>query len=342
MEINSGQGPARPPKRDEEQDRGGLRCPRFLRSSQHENAWVAERLASVEPKWIIDTDRARAELDARLSPRAAGRPQPFRAVWATAAATVAVAVIALVAVPGGRALAQDLWFRLFLNRVEVVRVDLSKLPLDTGITSNGMAMVVSGLAEAEQKAGFLPVLPPAEVLSDTPRIEVTGPISVRQTVRTGPLRAALAKAGASDVKVPDEWDGVSLRMEIGPLVIAEYPNEVQVLQSKPVELFVPSGFPLARFAEVAFRSTGLSWWESRALGEKMAANPAWLLDVPADEVVHLQEIGLRSGHKGLVVEDFDDHGAISRVTVIVATPQRIFAVSSGSRVRSLEIADSLR
>jgi hypothetical protein len=304
-----------------------------------ESLWVAERMASVEPKWTVHTGQARARLDGKLAMKTVPRVMwtPETAAFAAAA----FALVVMVVFPGGRALAQDLWFRMFLNNVEVVRVDLSKLPLDTSINSNGLQSIAAGLAEAEQKAGFRPVLPPADVISDAPKIQVTGPISVRQTVRVAPLREALAKAGAGDLKVPNEWDGVSLRMEIGPLVMADYPNEIQVLQSKPVELFVPSGFPLARFAEAAFRSTGLSWWEARALGERMAANPAWLLDVAADEVVNLQEIGLRNGHKGFLVEDFDDHGATARVTVIVSTPQRIFAVSSGTRVRSLQIADSL-
>jgi hypothetical protein len=128
-------------------------------------------------------------------------------------------------------------------------------------------------------------------------------------------------------------------MAIGPMVIAGYKDEVQIVQAKPIELDVPADFPLAKFAEAAFRCAGMSWWQARAMGEKFAANPAWLLDIPQDEVVNIEEFQLRAS-AGLLVEDPIEGGG-SRVTVLFGTADRIFAISSGSREDSIRIANSL-
>lgn len=292
-----------------------------------ESRWLVDRLASVTPKWSPNPARARVLLETKLAPRR------HTSVWLTAAA------MAVIAIPQSRALAQDLWFRLFLNRVDVVRVDLSKLPVDTKVTANGEE-VVPNIDQAELKAGFKPHLPAREILPETPAFTVIGSIAVHQTIQVRELEAALAKAGARDVAVPAEWQGVTLRIQSGPIVTAGYPGEIQILQARPFELFVPSGFPLVQFAETAFRSIGLSWWEARALGQRFAAHPAWLLDVPTDEAANLQEVALRSG-RGLLIEDHDDRGAVGRVTLIYSTPERIYFVGSPAREMCLRIANSL-
>jgi hypothetical protein len=91
-------------------------------------------------------------------------------------------------------------------------------------------------------------------------ISVTGPIAVEQTIHVHDIESALGKMEANDVPVPAEWEGVQLRTEIGPMVAANYPDNVHILQARPVELSVPSGFALQHFAEVAFRSIGVSLW----------------------------------------------------------------------------------
>jgi hypothetical protein len=77
--------------------------------------------------------------------------------------------------------------------------------------------------------------------------------------------------GASDVQVPVEWEGVQLRTEIGPMVAANYPDNVHIRQALPFDLSVPSGFAVERFAEVAFRSIGVSFWEARAMAQTAKA-----------------------------------------------------------------------
>ena len=303
--------------------------------TNREESWVANRLAAIDPPWSPDLARGRELLNARL----AGQRHSW--TWmATAAATVALCIV-VFALPETRALAQELWYRFVLNRVDVVRLDLSKLPLHMEVTTNGLEQSVQNVDEAERIAGFKPYLPLPGVLDANPRITVTGPTSVVQTIHVRDIESALGKMGASDAQVPAEWEGVQLRTEIGPIVEAEYPDGVQILQARPVELSVPTGFALERFAELAFRSIGVSFWEARAMARKFVANPPWLLDISPDAVVNVQEVALRAS-PALLIEELDEKGAIKRATVTWSTSERMCSVSSKSRELSVKIADSLQ
>ena len=301
--------------------------------TNHDDNWVANRLATIEPQWSPNLARGRELLDAKLA-------KPRRSwTWMAAAATAAVCV-AVLAFPGTRALAQELWYRFVLNRVDVVRLDLSKLLLHMQVTTNGLEQDVQNLDEAERKAGFRPYLPSPGVLDANPGITITGPISVEQTIHIRDLESALGRVGASDVQVPAEWEGARLRIEIGPMVAANYPDNVHILQARPIEFSVPSGFALEHFAELAFRSIGVSSWESHAMAQKFAAHPSWLLDIPPDAVVKVQEVALGAG-PALLIEDFDQKGAPKQATVVRNTSERMYSVSSRNRELSMKIANAL-
>src|ERR1035438_1325483 len=91
--------------------------------TNHEDRWVANRLATIEPQWSPNLARGRELLHARLT----GRRHSW--AWMAAAAATAAVCVAMLALPGTRVLAQELWYTFVLNRVDVVRLDLSKLPL---------------------------------------------------------------------------------------------------------------------------------------------------------------------------------------------------------------------
>ncbi|HEY1495699.1 MAG TPA: hypothetical protein VGF49_14200 [Candidatus Solibacter sp.] len=300
----------------------------------HEDRWVAERLAMLEPEWQPDFAHGRALLDEGLAKRRGARR------WMVAAAAAAALCVAAVALPQTRAFAQQLWYRVVLHRIDVVRLDLSDLPLHAEINMKGPSEAARDLDDAERKAGFRPYLPADGVVTGAAALTIVPRLDVAQTIHVREVEAALRKVGAGDVQVPAEWEGVQLRTEIGPMVAADYPDDVQVLQARPIELSIPPGFPLERFAEVAFRSLGVSVWEARALAQKFVRNPGWLLDVPPDEVVNIQEVPLRSG-TALVIEDFDDQGKLERVTVIRSTSQRIYTVSTKNRELGIRIAGAL-
>ena len=302
--------------------------------TNHEDRWVANRLATLEPQWSPNLARGRALRDAKL----AGRRYSW--TWMTAAAATAAVCAAVLALPATRALAQELWYRFVLNRVDVVRLDLSKLPLHMQVTTHGVEQSVRGLDEAERKAGFRPYLPALGALYANPSITVTGPLAVEQTIHVRDIESALNKVGASDVQVPAEWEGMQLHSQIGPMVEANYSDNVHILQARPIELSLPSGFALEHFSEVAFQSIGVSMWEARNMAQKFAAHPAWLLDIPPDAVVNVQEVALRAG-PALLIEDLDEMGAVKRATVVWSTSERMYAVSSKNRKLSVEVADDL-
>ena len=303
-----------------------------------EDQVILDRLAALEPDWRPDFPHGRALLDAGL----ARRTHPWRR--AAAGATVALCFAAL-AFPQTRALAQQVWYRFVLRRVDVVRLDLSKAPLEVHVTGEGtIAFEVHNLEEAERIAGFHPYLPPDGMLRSQLRIAVTGPNTIDTTIHTRDLEAALQKAGANDIRVPTEWEGMHLRAAQGPEVTAEYGGDVRVQQMRPIELSIPAGFPLERFAEAVFRSLGVSMWESRALAQKYASDPSWLLDIPPDAIVHIQEVSLRTG-TALVLEDRDNEGRVLMspwiVTVVRSTGERIYAVSAADRQLALRVMESL-
>jgi len=299
--------------------------------SNHEDLWVANRLATIEPQWSPNLARGRALLDARLESR-----RSHSWTWLAASVATAAVCIAVLAFPGTRAIAQEFWFRFILNRVDVVRLDLSKLPLHIQVTTNGLEQSVQNVDDAERKAGFRPYLPSPGTLDANPDITVTGPILVEQTIRVRDIESALGEVGASDVHVPAEWEGVQLRSEIGPMVAENYADNVRILQARPIELSIPSGFELEHFAAVAFRSIGVSSWESRAIAQKFAAHPSWLLDIPPHAVVNVQEVALGAG-PALLIEDFDE----KRTTVFWSTSERMYSVSSKNRELSVKIANAL-
>ncbi|HEY4086391.1 MAG TPA: hypothetical protein VGM43_10660 [Bryobacteraceae bacterium] len=300
--------------------------------TNNEMNWVDERLSALEPAWSANMARGSELLDAGLRRRA-----PFR-LWIPAAAAAAVCIA--VALPQTRAVAQQLWNHFILSRVDVVRVDFSDLPLNSEISNHGMPQRVRDLDEAERLAGYRPFVPATGMPSEQPSFTVLGATDFTQVIHVAALRAALQKAGVDNVTVPPEWEGVQLRYSISPMVNAGYKDDVGILQAKPIEFSIPNGFPLQRFAEIAFRCVGLSERDAAAMAQKFTANPAWLLDVPADASADVEQVILRSG-PALLVQEFNDDGRPPRVTVLRTTNDRIFAVETNSRQQALKIGDEL-
>ncbi len=296
--------------------------------------WVAQRLASLNRQWEPDLVAARQLLNSRLeAPRGAAN-------WIRIAVPAAVCIIAAAAVPQTRAIAQGIWERLILNRVQVVRVDLSRLPLRLHITENGIEQSVNDADQAEQLAGFKPYLPSPGILDATPVMAVSGPIVMEQTIHVRDLESALEAAGATEVQVPAEWENVTLRSDIGKVVDAEYPGDIQISQMRPIEVSMPAGFPLERFAEAAFRSVGFSWRDAQNLAKDYAANPAWLVDIPPEQQASIQELALPAG-PAVLIEKFAATGSVERATILCSTSERVYSVSSPGQALSVRIAESL-
>ena len=262
-------------------------------NDSNDNRWVDERLQSLDaPDVEPNYDAARGRLRERDATARRRRRQ-----WTTAAAIVA-AILVLAALPWPRAAAQRLWDRLTLGRVEVVRVAQEHLPEPVNPfdwkEDNDERIEVRDAAEAERVAGFRPLLPPADVVRETPKLTVSRRGVMSSTVKVADLQRALATAGVTGMNVPVGWEGVTLRVERGPEIDANYENtKFGMSQFAPFKLTTPSGFPVGEFMEIAYRLYGKSAVESRELSKKFIANPAWMLVFPGHDTV--REVSWKGG-----------------------------------------------
>ena len=299
--------------------------------------WVDERLEALEPSREFDPDpvRARAKLTARQS-----EPPTRRRVWT---ALAAAGCLALVALPWPRAIAQELWNRLLLDRVAVIQVD------DEAVPEHVTAMFImepgefdqepaADVQEAERVAGFRPSLPPAGVLKGTPVLAIAKRVELAtKPLNTRDMQRALAAAGVSDMSVPKEWDGLTLIAEAGPVVLATY-DGVEIMQSAAFRMNTPPGFQFGRFMEMAFRVFGRSAEDAKTLGAKFETNPALALHFPERDPV--RDVVLRSG-KGIIVGDLDGDDLIC---FFWNTSDRVYIVSATnvSERMLVNLADSIR
>jgi hypothetical protein len=268
----------------------------------NDDQWVDDRLKVLgdHGSLPVDATRARARLRARVEH---GRVLP-RPVWAAAAA--AASIVVLLALPWPRAAAQQLWDRLTLGRIEIVRVTDRELPEDITAAftfedrSPWKEEPVQNLAEAARIAGFQPSLPPPGVLRGAPRFAVVRAMtSTTLPVRVKEVERALAAAGITDVVVPPAWEGVTLAAEGGPIVLAQYPEAmIEVAQLRPIRMTTPAGVHFDEFMEVGFRVFGRSARDAHTLAKEMLANPAILMHFP--KTAPVQDVRLHSG-RGILV-----------------------------------------
>jgi hypothetical protein len=262
-------------------------------SDANENRWVDERLRSLgTPEVDSNLDAARGQLRER---DASARRR--RRAWTTAAVVVG-AILVLAALPWPRAAAQRLWDRLSLGRIEVVRSTRNDLPQPVNPfdwkEDNDEPIVVHDANDAERVAGFRPLLPPPSVVAGTPKLSVSRRGVMSATVRVTDLERALAATGIAGVRVPKDWEGVTLRVERGAEIDAEYENaKLALSQSSPLKLVTPSGFPISEFMEIAYRLYGKSAADARDLSRKFIANPAWMLVFPGHDTV--REVSWKGG-----------------------------------------------
>jgi hypothetical protein len=154
------------------------------------------------------------------------------------------------------------------------------------------------------------------------------------------LEAALRSAGASDVTVPPEWDGASVRAHVRNVVIAHYADDLTVTQSALPSLDVPVGIPLSDLARTMFRASGMSAEAARAAGLAYAIRPAWLLRVSAEDREQVERLSLRNGEAWLIAEAAPD-GRVGDVVVMRSNDGRIYVVTSPSYAQAIAVAEAL-
>src|SRR5207244_1009880 len=99
------------------------------------------------------------------------------------------------------------------------------------------------------------------------------------TIGVGDLADALREAKATNVTVPQNWDRITIAIEQGWGILADYGNFL-ITQAPPLTLNAPSGFPLDQFVEVLSRVVGVNAPAARTLRQNFAANPAAFFPIP--------------------------------------------------------------
>jgi hypothetical protein len=279
--------------------------------------WVNERMhvRGVTAEWPNTVGAWK-----RLDERVARKP---RRVWLWAAATAAV-FAAVLALPAPRAVAQRLWDQVVLGRIQVLVTDYEGSGAAVDVFSLEMhspdARRVASLVEVTRAAGFAPRVP-AIIFADAPTYSVTDEASATLKLRSPAIRYLLAQAGGSASDVPDSWNGATLDVRLGPVVIADYDGTL-LLQSRPFRLTTPAGFDLALFYRIAFRSMGISEQEAVALSSDMGFSPAMLMFMPKEDRNLLREFNTPRG-TGMMIAEVYGKGTI---TALWSGSDRLYAL----------------
>jgi hypothetical protein len=293
----------------------------------HADPFVEQRLAALTPAWTPNTTRARARIDAAL----ASRRMPMGLVTAGIVAA-ALAIAALT--PQARTLAQSVWTRWRMTRVEVVSMP-GQWPLAGKMTFRSMTASVSQ-ADVEHAVGLALRLPSLEGLETPSQFIVLDSATVEQMIDVSMLEAALQRVGAGDVTVPQEWNGMVIRATVRNVVSVRYPDGSTVVQSTAIPtLEVPAGVPLEQLATIVFRAAGMPSGAARAAGAAYAANPAWLVQLGAGDQDRVERISLRNGDAWVV------SGLSPNIVVLRSDASRLYSVSSPTRERAIAMAEAI-
>ena len=219
-----------------------------------------------------------------------------------------------------------------LKRFEIVRVDpagMNRLPPSLrAIFAEPVpdAEPVASLNEAATRAGFTPRLPK----SATPlQIGVTDPVHADARIEIAALNQALRDGTVTNVTVPQDWDAVTIAIEQGRGVLADY-GDFLIVQAPPLTLNTPSGFPLDQFVNGP---------DARMLREKFAANPAVFFPIPIRYEMDIHEVRLNSG-SGLLMQNASKIGDLA---LVWSTTDHIYFLSGGlTETRIIELANSIQ
>ena len=228
-----------------------------------------------------------------------------------------------------------------LRRFEILRVDpagMNRLPPSLrAFFADPVpdAEPVASLNEAAMRAGFTPRLPK----SATPiQLGVTDPVHTDARIELEALSQALHDGTVTNVTMPQDWEAVTIAIERGPGVLADYGDFV-IVQAPPPTLNTPSGFSLDQFVEVLFRVVGIDAPDARTLRQKFAANPAMFFPIPIRYEMDIHEVRLNSG-SGLLLQNGSKIGDLA---LVWSTADHIYFLTGGlTETRLIELADSIQ
>lgn len=307
-----------------------------MENANHE--WVVQQLACLAPPAGWQPDPAAALRRFHSGTGLPARPSRWRWPAFVAAAALVVGVILLL--PAARVAAQQLWQFLTVRQVGFIRVkDWPQGVPSPRVNLIGAVIPPLPAADVDQvrwRVHYDPRLPRPGVLSGSPRLSTTFPVSAGAVIHAADLQLALQKAGVTGETVPPQWDGAQLALHTSAVAIAEWPDIVLV-QSLPLTLTAPSNFDFPAFSALVLRVLGVAPEEATRLAQRMGTAPAWL--APVGENIGtggMEEIGLNSGPATLFQER-GWGGKVDRLSVVWSVPDRVY-ILSGKLTRELAIS----
>jgi len=316
------------------------------------NRSVELRLRVLDPPedWNPAPGIALARFRARVEEAETRRGRRSSRAWSWLAAVGAVWLV-LVMMPATRAGAQRLWDVFFSQRVEMVRIEIDRLPrsfTDQRIEMVGANMQIATLEEAAQHVRFVPRLPdPAwdasisALVAAAPRLLVAGSISVESRIDVRDLESAARRAGLPDVHFPAAWDGARLRVHSSPIAVAQYPR-FQLAQVLPLAITTPPGFELGAFTEHVLRIGGLTPSVAREYAVQMAAAPFAMFAVSPKDALTMQRVTV-AAVQGTLVHKFNADGTPGDVVLVWTTTDRLYMLTGRlADAELLAIADAIR
>jgi hypothetical protein len=238
---------------------------------------------------------------------------------------VAVFLIAIVALPSGRASAQAFLDLFRVAHVAAVPVNMDRLNqltqrgLDISsmigsqvevLTDPGPAQFYATPAVAASAAGLTlhepTILPPGLVLV---RTEMKGERAARVKADTSKLQEVLTALDIGDIAVPPGLDGQTATIRVPPIVRTFYANgkqEVSLFQARSPEITLPPGLDLPPLAEIGLRIAGLGSGEAHTLAQAIDWRSTMLVPIPAG-ASNFRQIDLQ-GSRGLFIEPTSQRG----------------------------------
>jgi hypothetical protein len=274
---------------------------------------IDELLASLHPRSEppIDRDAALACFRAAI----ASQP-PIRSraplIWGSIAAAVLAGLLILSAHTG---LAQQI-LRIFrLNRIRVVRLELTQMPKAVMslqarvIQQAGEPRAVADLETAARLAGFTPRLAGPMTLNGEPQLYVIDEQSYEEVFNAAKLTAALQGSGNSHITLPSWIDGARVLLHVPKGVIATYgqcdgptspgPNCIVLAQAPAPSIVATPGVNLPELMTFCLRLLGASEGEAKRVVDATGGIPSALLALPID-AKSLEEIDL-DGETGSLI-----------------------------------------
>jgi hypothetical protein len=228
-----------------------------------------------------------------------------------------------------------------LKRFEVVRVDRAEMErLPESLRSifadpSPGAEPVASQDEATSRIGLTARLPKSTV---KPEFGIMDSFNGEAAIHVAELTTALEKSNAADISIPKEWDGVVLKIQQAPGILADYGNFL-ITQAPPLTLTVPGGFPVDRFMEVVLRIMGINAKDASSIREKFQANPAAFFPIGTRFDMDIRDVRLNSG-SGVLLQNGDKVGELALAWS--SADRSYFITGQLTEAEVIEIANSLQ